>query len=191
MLDAGRPVVFAFWHGRMYASLRAFPTNQHKVSVLVSPSTDGEMIARCGRQIGFQHFVRGSHKRKGAQALRGLIRELTQEDRSVVFMVDGPRGPRYRVKPGVIRLAAQAGVPIIPVVSSSRWLYFRITRSWDHYNVPTHFAPMVIQMGQPLVLPEKLDGDSDVETYRAALETQMRTLTQALDQQMNQSETLP
>jgi lysophospholipid acyltransferase (LPLAT)-like uncharacterized protein len=154
LMQAGTPVIYALWHGRMYSLLKGVPLDQ--VAILVSPSNDGEFITRIAQRIGFRHFVRGSHKRGGRQAIVGLIRALKKDGHSVAFTVDGPRGPRYQVKPGIIRLASQTGAPIIPLGSASHRLLQKFDRAWDRFHAPMPGTSMRIAYGKPLHVPSDL-----------------------------------
>src|SRR5689334_18514505 len=60
LLDAGKPVIFALWHGRMYCLLKNVPKD--RVTILVSPSNDGDFITRASEWLGFKNFIRGSQK---------------------------------------------------------------------------------------------------------------------------------
>jgi lysophospholipid acyltransferase (LPLAT)-like uncharacterized protein len=178
LLDSGQPVIYGLWHGRMYSLFKAVPMD--RVTILVSPSNDGEFITRIARRIGFRHFVRGSHKRGGAQAILGLKKGLVEDKRSIVFTVDGPRGPRYKVKPGIIRLASQIGAPIIPLGSSTRWLLKKFDRAWDHFHAPLPFTDMKLCYGQPLFVPKDAD-DAAIEAYANRLEEELMALNLQAD----------
>jgi lysophospholipid acyltransferase (LPLAT)-like uncharacterized protein len=167
LLDAGKPVIFALWHGRMYCLLKNVPKD--RVAILVSPSNDGDFITRMSEWLGFKNFIRGSQKQSRTQAAMGMVRALTEQNLSVVFTVDGPRGPRYKVKPGIIRLASQTNTPIIPLGSSGAWLLKKLDKSWDHYHAPFFFTPMHLVYGKPLYIPEDAH-DELVEQYCTQLE---------------------
>jgi lysophospholipid acyltransferase (LPLAT)-like uncharacterized protein len=167
LLDSGKPVIYALWHGRMYCLLKSVP--QERVAILVSPSNDGDFITRMSEWLGFRNFIRGSQKRGATQAALGLYRALTEQKLSVAFTVDGPRGPRYRVKPGIIRLSEQTGAPIIPLGSSAAWLLKKFEKSWDHYHAPFFFTPIHLVYGAPLHIPSGVD-DEQVRQYGEALE---------------------
>lgn len=186
LLDADVPVIFACWHGRMYSLLCSVPKD--RTAVLVSPSSDGELIIKTARRLGFQHYIRGSHKRQGAQAVRGMIHALQEEGQSVLFMVDGPRGPRYRLKAGIIKLASQAGVPIIPIASAPKHMLLKMGLSWDDFHIPCFFTPMRVRFGEPYHVPDLPLDEGALEQHRQALETRMRTLTQEIDQSFGRND---
>lgn len=178
ILASGKPVIYALWHGRMYVLFKAVPLQ--KVAILVSPSNDGEFITRIAQCIGFQHFIRGSHKRGGTQAILGMHRALKEDDLSVAFTVDGPRGPRYKVKPGIIRLAAQTGAPIIPLGSASAWLLKKMDKSWDHYHPPFLWTSMQLMYGKPLHVPADVN-DAQITAYSDELESELMRINLAAD----------
>jgi lysophospholipid acyltransferase (LPLAT)-like uncharacterized protein len=123
----GRNIIFAFWHGRQFL---LFHTHRRLgVVIPASESRDGEIQAGVLTRFGFE-IVRGSSKRKGAQALLGLVDGL-RRGKHIALAVDGPRGPLHEVKHGVTYLAAKLDKPIVPVITSAKrfWILERI---WDN-----------------------------------------------------------
>lgn len=180
LLEAKTPVIYAIWHGRMYVLLlQMAPLDS--MALLVSPSTDGEFVTRIARRLGFRHFVRGSHKRGGANAIRGMMRALTEEQLSVVFTVDGPRGPRYQIKPGLIRLASQTGAPIVPLTAACGSLIHQFERSWDNFQVPRPGTRTVVYYGAPIVIPANLE-DAQIEAHAQHLQQQLYELNRQADE---------
>ncbi|MDD2803964.1 MAG: DUF374 domain-containing protein [Elusimicrobiales bacterium] len=115
---------------------------------LVSKSKDGEYMARLLGFFGF-NCVRGSSSHGGLLALRGLLR-ATAQGHSAVITPDGPRGPIYKMHPGVIFLAQKSGLPIIPAACAlSRK---RIIRSWDKYQFPLPFSRVEAVYGAPFIV---------------------------------------
>jgi len=178
LLNSGRPVIYALWHGRMYLLFKSVPLDQ--VAILVSPSNDGEFITRIAQCVGFRHFVRGSHKRGGTQAILGLHKALNEEGHSVAFTVDGPRGPRYVVKPGIIRLASQTGAPIIPLGAGSRTLFHKFDKAWDHFHAPMPFTRQYLTYGEPLTVPPHLT-EADILLAARQLEAELMRINLEAD----------
>jgi lysophospholipid acyltransferase (LPLAT)-like uncharacterized protein len=179
LIESGTPVIYALWHGRMYLLFKSVPLD--RVAILVSPSNDGEFITRIARCVGFRHFVRGSHKRGGTQAILGLHKALKKDRHSIAFTVDGPRGPRYQVKPGIIRLASQTGAPIIPLGAASRLLLCKFDRAWDHFHAPLPFTGMHLTYGQPQHVPAELDEEGILQAARQ-LEAELMKINLEADQ---------
>lgn len=162
---AGRPVLFALWHGRLLP-----PTYLHRqqgIVTLASRSADGEYITRVLHRWGF-HVVRGSSSRGGDTALRDLIR-LVRAGRSIAITSDGPRGPRERLKPGVLHMAQLSGAPLVPVGSaaSSAWWF----ESWDRFLIPRPFARLRVAYGDAVFIPRNTDSEGLAAAARRIEET--------------------
>lgn len=92
--------------------------------------------------------VRGSSSRRGAAALLELSRHLGGGG-DIAITPDGPRGPNYSIAPGILYLAQNAGVSIVPMeVQISR--YWRIGKRWDALWIPKPFAKVTITFHAPL-----------------------------------------
>ena len=87
--------------------------------------------------------------------------------------VDGPRGPAYRSKLGMLTLAREMGVPLFPLrVWARRRILFR---SWDRTMLPLPFNHIVAWAGAPIVVPCETE-DADLEPYRAELDRRLGEL---------------
>lgn len=151
------PVVVALWHNRVALLSGFFPRRFHERTVaLASASRDGETAARALEAFQFQ-VVRGSSSRGGYQALRELRRKL-DENLSAALTVDGPRGPRYGVHPGVVLLAEWSGRPVLPVCVNAprRWEL----KGWDRTQVPKPFSRVTLVIGEPLFIPPELSSEA-------------------------------
>jgi lysophospholipid acyltransferase (LPLAT)-like uncharacterized protein len=160
---AGRPVVFALWHGQLLP-----PTWLHRqegMVTLASRSADGEYIARVLDHWGY-HVVRGSSSRGGEGALRELVR-LIHAGRSVAITADGPRGPREKLKFGVLQMAQLTGAPLVPVgtAASRAWRF----NSWDRFLLPLPFARIRIAYGDAVYIPRDTD-TAGLVAHAAAVE---------------------
>ena len=161
------PVIWAFWHNRMLVvpvvQSRYFK-NRHG-SVLTSPSKDGAIIAEIMGRFG-QDNVRGSSSRRGLTAMRELA-GVIEKGGDVAITPDGPRGPRYKLGPGIILLAQQTGAPVVPVhVEYSRCL--RAGR-WDGFMIPLPFARVEVTLGALHYVRETRE-NAEFEAERLRLE---------------------
>ncbi len=138
-------VIFCFWHNRILSL--CYTHRNRNIGILISTHIDGEIIARIVKRMGY-YPIRGSSTKMGAAGLLGMIKNEKAKDLAIT--VDGPKGPRGIVKPGVIFLASRSGLPIIPVScnSSKKW----VLSSWDRFQIPKPFAEIVVQYGQPILL---------------------------------------
>jgi len=169
----GENCIFCFWHNRfllmpfIYQGVRG----RKNICVMASLSRDGEYIVRVLRGFRFE-VARGSSSRGGEGAVLEMASMLA-EGLDAAVTPDGPKGPLYRVQPGVILLASLTGVPIVPAtyaVSRAKRL-----RSWDRFIVPLPFSRGILLYGDPIIVPKDAV-ESLREEARARLEETLRTL---------------
>lgn len=162
-----RRFIYAFWHQR-----QAFFTVSHRgdnVSILISRSKDGEIIAETIRLCCGVVSVRGSSSRGASSAVRGLMDTL-RSGVDIGITPDGPKGPAREVKEGTVYLAQKLGVPILPITNaqSSR---FVLKKAWDHFHVPLPFGRAVVVYGEPIEVGPKDDLQAKAKEVKAALDT--------------------
>ena len=150
------PVIYVLWHNRFFVVPAAWCRlcgGHRRTVVLTSASRDGDMVARAMAVFGLD-AVRGSSSRRAVAALVGLKRAL-QEGFDVCLTPDGPRGPRYQVQPGFIKLAQATGAPVIPihVRFSSAWRL----KTWDRFVIPKPFSRVDVVFGEAVAVPRDLD----------------------------------
>jgi len=168
-LKGGNKAIAAIWHQRIIASVGyADRFAQFEPSVMISASRDGDLIADVYRRMRFRP-VRGSSTLRGKEALAAMIEDL-KVHAFAVHVLDGPKGPRGVAKPGLIALARQSGVPVVPVyISMSRaW----VLKSWDRCLVPKPFSRIVFRWDTPRAVAPEMD-EVTFETARREIETHM------------------
>ena len=149
---ANAPIGVA-WHSG--ALILAYFFRDLDITIGVSQSRDGESISAVLLRLGFAKPVRGSTSRGGAEALRQLIAR-SKEGRPVALLVDGPRGPARRAKPGAILLSERTERALTPLgCDASAAIRFA---SWDRTILPLPFARVAIHFGEPIPSPEPTDG---------------------------------
>ncbi|MEI6351350.1 MAG: lysophospholipid acyltransferase family protein [Verrucomicrobiota bacterium] len=157
------PIVWAFWHNRVLIMpiiyRRVFA--HRKVVALASASKDGAMVAGVLKRFGVG-CVRGSSSRRGGAALRELTTAI-ETGHDIVIIPDGPRGPMYKLSPGVIKLAELTGSPVVPV--HIEYTKYWQLRSWDGFRIPKPFSRVNVTFGVPFHY-----GCGEFEEERARLE---------------------
>jgi lysophospholipid acyltransferase (LPLAT)-like uncharacterized protein len=140
-----RPFILAHWHGD---SLALLPTvKRYRLATLASASKDGRIMTTVLRLLGARVSV-GSSSRGGAAGLRSLMRDV-RADHNCGLAVDGPRGPIYKLKPGVLEVSRLLNCPIFYAsVSCDR--AFNLHRSWDRAFLPKPFARVQIEWRGPM-----------------------------------------
>ncbi|HSY93772.1 MAG TPA: lysophospholipid acyltransferase family protein [Candidatus Binatus sp.] len=158
-----RPLIASFWHSCMIPA--TYICRDLGVRVMSSNSYDGEYMGRIIRKFGFV-AVKGSSSRNAVRALLGLRRALG-DGWTVAFTLDGPRGPRHKVKPGPVALARSAGVPLtmFHAAVDKAW----VLNSWDRMMIPRPFSRVLLRFGKLIPVPTDAS-DDDVERYTAELQ---------------------
>ncbi len=169
-LNSGRKMIAAIWHQRILAVMSyARRFGGYKPSVMISRSRDGEMIAKVYSHFNFRP-IRGSSSRGGKEALANMVEDLA-DHQIAVHILDGPRGPRGVVKPGLIVMAQLSGVPIIPVYISVNRAW--VLHSWDRFIIPKPFSTVVIRWDNPINVPKSMDSE-EFETTRKKIEQHLK-----------------
>jgi len=145
-----------------------------KLGFLISPSVDGEVPAMIARRLGAE-VIRGSSTHTGARALRDYYQLLVKENVSPVITPDGPKGPRFRFKPGGILLSQISGRPLLPMAfaASRAWLI-----AWDKFVLPWPFSRIAIAIGEPVWVERGLAANDP-----AAFEPLQRRMEKVLHEQ--------
>jgi len=149
--------ILAFWHSRLLMVPSVRQETKRRVYMLISAHRDGEIIADA--VSGFNiNFIRGStanpkkkfKNKSGATALMQLIAALS-EGHIVGITPDGPRGPKHRVQPGIIKLSTMADVPILPIAyATSNGIALN---TWDRFFLALPFSKGAFVAGPPIMPP--------------------------------------
>lgn len=171
---AAQPVIFVLWHGRLLPL--SYRHRGQGVVTLVSRSADGEYLTRVLEHWGYLS-ARGSSNRGGTTALREMVRHA-RAGRSLAITPDGPRGPRQKLKPGVLLAAQLTGAPLIPVAAgaSRAWWFGK----WDRFLVPQPFSRVHVTYGAPLCVPRDLQATA-LEEIGERLEDTLNELLRRVD----------
>jgi lysophospholipid acyltransferase (LPLAT)-like uncharacterized protein len=177
--DTG-PMIFCFWHNRLALCVELYFLFRRKqyapagVAGLVSASKDGALLAAVFERFGVL-AVRGSSSRRGAQALRELS-TWSERGYDLAITPDGPRGPRYKLAEGAAGLAQITGRQILPVAYYLKWKVQ--LNSWDGFQIPLPFTICEVNVGRIFqVTPDSCTSDAARETFRQALEAELRSIT--------------
>lgn len=167
-------VAIAIWHRNSIGCLLSYA--QKRLSILVSLSFDGQVIAYVAKFFGI-HSARGSSSRGGLEAFKQLL-ILSKQGYDLGITVDGPRGPIYKVKPGIIAVASRTGMPVLPyaAIAESEWI---LHRAWDGFRIPKPFTRILSIYGEPIVVPKGIDS-REFNHYAEKVECALRELEQKI-----------
>jgi lysophospholipid acyltransferase (LPLAT)-like uncharacterized protein len=165
-IEKGGAVVLSCWHQQFFSAIRHFQNyKEFKPPLMISRSTDGEIIAGVASRTGWDP-VRGSSSKGGKDALQEMIEKLKQRKLSA-HIVDGPRGPMGKIKPGIIRLARAGNAVIVPFYTSADRAWF--FNSWDRFMIPKPFANVKLRFGDIFHI-DKIENAENFEQQRLDLE---------------------
>ena len=175
-IEKGTPAIGAFWHGRLLMMPVMYRVTGRKLSFLVSPHRDGQVIGKAAERFGYNAIL-GSTTRRGFSALNKMVKVL-DEGQDLAIVPDGPRGPRFQVQMGVIELAKLTKRSIVPLSFSASKK--KIFRTWDRFVLPYPFSKGVFIWGEPVHVDS--DGDqAELEEKRLLLEKRLNELTEQAD----------
>ena len=160
-----------FWHQDLLIALLVVSRwlkKGFKGGFIISPSVDGEVPARIAASWGAE-IIRGSAVRTGASAMRDIHRFLKQGI-SIITAADGPLGPKFHFKMGVVLMAKLGHAPIIPITCSSKEAWY--LNRWDQFMIPKPFTKIIVMIGKPYVIP-KTSNMSQLEEHRSNIELKL------------------
>jgi hypothetical protein len=171
-------VVPVCWHQHLLLCARFLVSSKvapMKPGFMISPSVDGEAPSMLARFYGAT-VVRGSGTYSGLRAVRGAHQSL-QEGISLTVTPDGPRGPRFKFKPGAIFAAQISGKPVIPVAYAAKPV--RVLRTWDKFIIPIPFGRVCMAIGEPYYPPAELSDEQMKEVQRDLEQRMLETYRKA------------
>ncbi len=170
------PYILTLWHGRifyLFYYLRRHPD----YFLLISPSEDGDLLARLARLMGYS-VIRGSTYKKAVSAARSLIKVLRRNQR-IIIIADGSRGPRCVAQPGSVQLAGITGTPIFPMTFGAKNKV--VLNSWDQFIIPLPFTRCTLNFSSPISLPPK-SSEQIIEEKRLELENALNRISKASEE---------
>ena len=184
LLEAGKPVIICYWHGRMFYLAGAWRKRPNKLGFLNSAHRDGRLIGRALERVGYT-TVLGSSRRGGAAALREMSR-LLRAGMPMAITPDGPKGPRMRAKAGAVKAAQITGVPLVAFTGSAAPR--KLFKTWDRFCLPLPLARAPVYWGPPIYVPRDADAET-LESCRRAVEESLNSLTNEAERSLGQEET--
>ena len=170
------PYILTLWHGRifyLFYYLRRHPD----YFLLISPSEDGDLLARLARLMGYS-VIRGSTYKKAVSAARSLIKVLRRNQR-IIIIADGSRGPKCVAQPGFVQLAGITGTPIFPMTFGAKNKV--VLNSWDQFVIPLPFTRCTLNFSSPISLPPK-SSEQIIEEKRLELENALNRISKASEE---------
>lgn len=163
-VTAGESIVFSSWHGKSWVP--AYFLRDLGIYALTSLSEDGSYMTEILHKLGWR-TIRGSSSRGASRSLLALYRKLEQ-GASAALTPDGPTGPIYEVKPGIIFLQEKAGSMLVPMGVDACWK--KNFASWDKYLLPLPFSRTALVFGQPFRFESGLEMEAKQKILKEKME---------------------
>ena len=146
-----QPIIFAFWHEIILFLSFAKPKRRNKINILISTHKDGRLASDIIQYFGLKN-IGGSSNRNPTKALFKMIKTIKKLE-DVGITPDGPKGPRRKLKKGIVELAYLTKSPIVPIVCipSNAWR----VRSWDRMIIPKPFSKLTFIFLKPIYVKSK------------------------------------
>jgi len=107
------------------------------------------------RLMGVEEIILGSTGHSGREAADQLV-EYLRRGYSTLLMPDGPAGPPFVLKKGILHMSMQSGVPIVAMQFSAS-KFFEL-KTWDRKKWPYPFCRVKIKLGIPIqITSDNLD----------------------------------
>ena len=171
--------IFCCWHNRLFLGPHLLPRNRI-INALQSSHSDGMITSIAFKYLGM-NVILGSSMKGGMQAFRKMVKCIKNGE-SVAITPDGPKGPKETVKEGVIKLAQITGIPIVPLVWSTK--KFKIIDSWDNFVIPFPFSKGIYTFGKPIYVDKKIS-ENNFEILRLEVESEIKRLTKLVNYKCN------
>jgi lysophospholipid acyltransferase (LPLAT)-like uncharacterized protein len=140
---------FCMWHDQIV--LAVFSRRTWNLAGLISQHRDGGYLADSVLIAGIQP-VRGSTSRGGAEAVSEI---LSRPDLHLAMTPDGPRGPRRKMKDGIVYISSRSGRPIVPTALVCD-RYWAVQGNWSDMVIPKPFSRVILIAGTPITAPTGL-----------------------------------
>lgn len=164
LLNKKQSLIFSSWHGKSWVP--AYFLRELGIYALTSMSRDGSYMTEILENLGWK-TIRGSSSRGASRSLLSLYRKLKQGE-NTALTPDGPTGPIYEVKAGIIFLQQKAESLIVPIGVDARWK--KNFNSWDNYLLPLPFSKTALIFGEPFAFSEELEMEAKQEILKGKMQ---------------------
>ena len=172
-ISEDKPYVLALWHNKVVATVLALGFIKKRAG-LASPSADGELISVPLEKLGYK-MIRGS---SGKDSVKGLVQliKAVKEGYTIGTPLDGPKGPRFEAKQGMMYVAQKSGRPMVfmGAAYSKKWV---LSKTWDKCQIPKPFSKVVCVISEPFYLEKSIP----VEDYKEIVEKKLNDINEVAE----------
>ena len=153
--------IFCIWHTFVPLALISTAPNIPKVLDRAShawmqhPTWYMKAIHVLLRLMGVDKIILGSSGHSGREAADQLV-EYLRRGYSTLLMPDGPAGPAFVLKKGIMHISMQSMAPIVAIQFGAS-KFFEL-KTWDRKKWPYPFSTVKIRFGTPIqITSDNLD----------------------------------
>ena len=168
LLSKKENFIVCFWHGRLLMTPFCWKYNKN-FFMLISDHPDGRLISNAVSHFQIKTIV-GSSSKNRLKSLKEIIREI-KNNNIIGITPDGPRGPKYKFKDGIISISKLTNIPIIPLSFGSKF-NFKFN-SWDDFLFATPFNSYLSVWGKPI----KWEKNDSNKTFKRRIEDELNRVT--------------
>ena len=148
-----KPFILAFWHSQLMMISFSW-SYKKKINILASGHSDGRFGAIVGNFFKLNNIQTSSINKN--QSLRSIFK-LLKSKQYIGITPDGPRGPKENISEGIIKIAKNTNIPIIPI---GFWSSKNFTlKSWDSFLITLPFSKCNFVWGEAIKIPKNLKDD--------------------------------
>jgi lysophospholipid acyltransferase (LPLAT)-like uncharacterized protein len=150
----GRPCIITAWHQDVFLTMFSLFRHTERgwpLLFMVGHNRVGTLGAYMLQRFGID-CVAGSRRERGTAAVEELARRAVAENKSVIIMADGSRGPSHEARWGSLHLAAISGLPLLAVRSWGDKITV-LDSTWMKLALPHLSGRVVTVSAEPIVVP--------------------------------------
>ncbi len=144
--------IYALWHQSLACYFVVFIRHRGNHIWMNHPSWVMKPIHYWLGLSGVKELALGSAGNSGKEALQKVVLFL-KKGYNTLITPDGPAGPPFEIKSGVMQMGLETGIPVIPLcIIPSK---FFTLPTWDKKKVPFPFSTIKVIYGKPVLIVEK------------------------------------
>jgi len=98
--------------------------------------------------MGTKKLALGSSGNEGRLGLAEVVDNL-KKGFNTLINPDGPAGPLKVLKPGVLDMSIESGIPVISLkITTTRAI--KLSKTWDNKRIPLPFSKIIISFSNPV-----------------------------------------
>jgi lysophospholipid acyltransferase (LPLAT)-like uncharacterized protein len=147
--DLSQHAIFCLWHESWWSYFVVFVRFRRPHAIMSHPAAYMKPVHAVFRLMGAKWLFLGSSGEEGKLAADALA-WFVHEGHSTTVSPDGPHGPARVLKRGVLHIAAQSRVPIVPLsIRSARFLPLP---TWDSKRIPLPFNRITVTVHEAVAV---------------------------------------